>query len=181
MTLGINPIDIYRFASPIKRWNFENMARWQFWKPACAPFSTKKKGPFSNYFEKKGPFSNWVWKNTPGQGPGGPGQGPGPRPQWGIFFKLSLKMNPFFKIFWKRTPFFIFFWKEPQVFRDVTEPFVQVIWQLMGAEIAKDSCRFTLIYINLRWFTLIYVDLHRFTSIYVDLRQDNSRKLSFSK
>ena len=56
-----------------------------------------------------------------------------------------------------------------------------VIWQLMGAEIAKDSCRFTLIYINLRWFTLIYVDLHRFTSIYVDLRQDNSRKLSFSK
>ena len=64
--------------------------------------SLKKGNSFSNYFEKRIHFQTVFEKNTPpgGQGPGGPG--PGPRTQaptgWGIFVKLSLKMDPFLKI-----------------------------------------------------------------------------------
>ena len=96
----------YRFASPLKRWNFEKMAPWQFWKSAWGFFSNKfeKQLSFFKIFWKKGPFSNWVWKNTPGQGPGGPGQGPGPRPQWGILSNSVWKSTFFFKFCWKWTP-----------------------------------------------------------------------------
>ena len=103
----------------MKRWNFEKMTTWHFWKWVWGCFSKQfeKGSTFSNYFEKKGPFSNWVWKKKPTRGPG-PGwtgaraQDPGPN-RVGYFFKLSLKMDPFFKIVWKSTPFLKLFWKTP--------------------------------------------------------------------
>ena len=108
--------DCYRFASPIKRWNFGNMDPWHFWKPAWGPFSKKiEKRMFFKLFWKKGSFSNWVWKNTP-LGPGSRALARASRAlAWDFFFKLSLKTDLFSKSFAKWPLFFsIVFENGPQ-------------------------------------------------------------------
>ena len=45
----------WQLASLIKRWNFEKMDPWHFWKTAWGPFSKKfeNRDNFWNYFEKR--------------------------------------------------------------------------------------------------------------------------------